>query len=37
MDITAGDGWGKLCPFIGVPIPPIGFPFKGKTDFTVVE
>lgn len=26
MDIVAGDGWSKLCPFLGVPVPEAGFP-----------
>ena len=26
MDITKGDGWKKLCPFLGVPIPSRPFP-----------
>jgi hypothetical protein len=26
MDITKGDGWEKLCPFLGVPIPNHPFP-----------
>jgi hypothetical protein len=26
LDITAGDGWEKLCPFLGAPVPPIPFP-----------
>lgn len=26
MDITRGDGWDKLCPFLGVPIPNVPFP-----------
>jgi hypothetical protein len=26
MDITAGDGWEKLCPFLGKPLPPGPFP-----------
>jgi len=26
MDITAGDGWEKLCSFLGVPIPSTPFP-----------
>jgi hypothetical protein len=26
MDITQGDGWEKLCPFLGVGIPPFRFP-----------
>lgn len=26
MDITAGDGWEKLCPFLGLDVPPTPFP-----------
>jgi hypothetical protein len=26
MDLTAGDGWEKLCPFLGVDLPPFDFP-----------
>lgn len=26
MDITKGDGWEKLCPFLGIGIPPVIFP-----------
>lgn len=26
MDITAGHGWDKLCPFLGVDIPDVEFP-----------
>ena len=26
MDITMGDGWEKLCPFLAKPIPPQAFP-----------
>lgn len=26
MNITAGDGWEKLCPFLGTPIPSVPFP-----------
>jgi len=26
MDITKGDGWEKLCPFVGQEIPPLEFP-----------
>lgn len=32
MDIPAGDGWEKLCPFIGVDVPNIPFPFANKTE-----
>ena len=30
MDVTAGDGWEKLCPFLGVDIPDIDFPPANK-------
>jgi hypothetical protein len=26
MDVTKGDGWHKLCPFLGHSIPPVPFP-----------
>jgi Sulfotransferase domain len=26
MDITNGDGWDKLCPFLGLDIPDTPFP-----------
>lgn len=26
MDVTAGDGWEKLCPFLGKEVPPEAFP-----------
>ena len=29
LDIPAGDGWEKLCPFLGRPIPEQPFPHKG--------
>jgi len=28
MDITKGDGWEKLCPFLNKEIPPIAFPIQ---------
>lgn len=31
MDITRGDGWEKLCPFLGKPIPNAPFPFANKS------
>lgn len=31
MDITAGDGWEKLGPFLGLPVPAIPFPHENKT------
>ena len=33
MDIPAGDGWEKLCPFLGVPIPDAPFPHAYKTEY----
>jgi hypothetical protein len=30
MDITNGDGWDVLCPFLGLPKPDIPFPFENK-------
>ncbi len=33
MDITAGDGWDKLCPFLGVPVPQKSFPTIPNTRF----
>jgi len=29
LDISAGDGWERLCPFLGVPIPDVAFPRRG--------
>jgi len=34
MNIPAGDGWEKLCPFLGVPIPDEPFPHTYKTEYT---
>lgn len=31
MDIVAGDGWDKLCPYLGREIPHNPFPHKNKT------
>lgn len=28
MDITAGDGWDKLCPFLNATVPGIQFPYR---------
>lgn len=33
MDITAGDGWEKLCPFLGVDIPDKPFPHEDAPAF----
>lgn len=30
LDIISGEGWEKLCPFLGVDIPKAKFPVKGK-------
>jgi len=30
MNIAAGDGWEKLCPFLGKPVPPLPFPYLNK-------
>lgn len=32
MDITRGDGWETLCPFLGAKEPPIAFPYEGRAD-----
>ena len=29
MDITAGDGWEQVCPFLGLPVPDAPFPRRG--------
>jgi hypothetical protein len=31
MNICAGDGWEKLCPFLGEPIPAVPFPKRNET------
>jgi hypothetical protein len=31
MDIPSGDGWEQLCPFLGVPIPPMPFPHQHRS------
>lgn len=30
LDITAGEGWEKLCPFLGVDLPEASFPFANS-------
>jgi hypothetical protein len=30
INIPAGDGWDKLCPFLGVPVPDLPFPFMNR-------
>ncbi len=32
MDLAAGDGWDKLCPFLGVEIPDQAFPHANKAE-----
>lgn len=32
MDITNGDGWEKLCPFLDLDIPPFEFPMQNITE-----
>lgn len=31
LDICAGEGWDKLCPFLGVDIPPVDFPWFNRS------
>jgi hypothetical protein len=31
VDLTAGDGWNTLCPFLGVDVPPVPFPYLNRT------
>ncbi len=31
MDIPGGDGWEKLCPFLGLPVPPVPFPHENSS------
>jgi hypothetical protein len=35
MDITAGDGWDLLCPFLGVEVPEAAFPMMNSKDEAV--
>jgi hypothetical protein len=30
MDLTAGDGWETLCPFLGVDVPSVPFPHRNR-------
>lgn len=32
MDIAGGDGWEKLCPFLGLPVPNVPFPHANQMD-----
>jgi|GEM_PF-1070993 len=34
MDISKGEGWDLLCPFLSRPIPPVQFPHKKQSDST---
>lgn len=34
MDITAGEGWEKLCPFLGCDVPDVPFPKANVTSIT---
>ena len=34
MDITKGDGWAKLCPFLGRPVPTEPFPCRNVAEKT---
>ncbi len=37
MDITKGEGWEKLCPFLGKEIPQVEFPVKNKGAYKNLE
>lgn len=37
MDITAGEGWEKLCPFLGRDIPEVPFPKANVTSITWLQ
>lgn len=37
MNIIKGDGWEKLCPFIGKEIPDISFPHENKTEYRSIS
>ena len=30
INIPAGEGWDKLCPFLGLPVPDAPFPLKNR-------
>jgi len=32
MDIDSGDGWARLCPFVGVPVPTVAFPHANSLE-----
>ncbi len=31
INIPNGEGWEKLCPFLGVPVPKVPFPYKNES------
>jgi hypothetical protein len=33
MNICEGDGWTKLCPFLGHPVPDVPFPHRNKSGY----
>ena len=37
MDVTAGDGWEKLCPFLGKSFPEVPFPKANVTQITWIN
>jgi hypothetical protein len=39
LDICAGEGWEKLCPFLGMPVPDVPFSrlnVFGETDYATI-
>lgn len=32
MDISAGQGWETLCPFLGLPVPTVSFPYLNQRE-----
>lgn len=37
MDVCAGEGWEKLCPFLEIPVPKKAFPFKNSSNVTAIK
>lgn len=37
LDLTKGDGWEKICPFLGKEIPNIPFPHRNKAEIRTKE
>jgi hypothetical protein len=31
IDIAAGEGWARLCPFVDRPVPPVDFPWENRS------